>query len=890
MMKKLMTCLGALLFSAQAVLALTNPHLPGTWWRGTRVEIGPTYVLREPIVMQVQGRSDGELIFRSVTQVPGRGLVKSALYLHANGKVKGFSQYEGSVAPLSVVIGHWQSSDRLLVQTVPAQARLTESASRTEYRVESDSMRYVTSTSSGIRISGVLHRFNPDDTIEPWSSLVHNGELLQVPTSSSQILHKPAGAVTPRMLQASSLSSTDPALDAFAADPTSNPNFSTTGWQDGLLSQATPQQFRNSLRALNIIYNPPPSVAVASITWNLGVATVTLASAPNLPLITGDTFALSGATPSDYNTGWQVASVIDSTHFTFSTSGSSISSGASGTIALQQTAQLNVSAFGDSVAGKKPAYLFPEITRAIPPNSIQSDTHAIGGDAVDNTADFTIEAAGGSISIGSGTGWVTFGTGGSNPKCDTVTVIYAKESGAGIFKLQASTDVGTPKTWTDISGYTAIDASSASLAAGVITLKVPYGYYGVRAVHISGGAVRIARFIYRAESQNGWNRNDFTRGGIAQQQMSGEQSDFQSAEVAAVNPTLISSEWKDSQPTVAIYLGPLVAAFQSIKNADWIFNATTPVSSDAAYDTNPTKSPTYLENLETEKVAKAGGWYYFSEGWWMWQKYSELARLGLQGDGTHVSTTADYEMAAVEARDLWFLCAPPGIRSAVTDYVSNTLGVGGSPSTPSVSWTTNPGTGDVTQKQGTGNFTYFDDANGNPVMILSSHPQQYSNPSMLPANILFGAVATGAMFQVDPVSHAVLWRTAPGNATTNYYSDVDAPLRALNVPAYFQQGGTYTLICGVGAIATNSTGNFSLPVTPKQNGIYSISASNVGWKLHQSPGQIIRSGPHATTLGINGGIIGTNTDSITLLYTGVFSGIQEWRVIAGGESSTLSWN
>lgn len=889
-MKKLITCLAALLLFMQAVLALSDNQLPGTWWRGTRVEVGPTYVLREPTVIQVQGLSNGELIFRSIARVPGKGIVRSVSYLHANGKVKGFSQYEGSIAPLSIVNGEWHSLGKRLVQTVSPQAKEADGVARTECIFQRDSMQYVTSTFSGIRISGKLHRFSPDDNLEqPWSSLVHNGDLLQMAPGGSHILLKPSRA-TPRTLQSATTTSTDPAVDAFAADPRSNSNFSTTGWQEGLLSQATPQQFRNSLRALNIIYNPPLSVPVASITWNLGIATVTLSSAPTPPLIAGDTFALSGATPSDYNTGWQVASVTDSTHFTFSTSGSSISSGASGTITLQQTAQLNVSAFGDSVAGKKPTYLFPEITRAIPANSTPSDTHLTGGDAIENTSDFTIEASGGSISIGSGTGWITFGTGGTNPKCDTVTVIYAKESGAGIFKLQASTDPGTPTTWTDISGYTAVDASSASLTAGIITLKVPYGYYGVRAIHVSGGRVRISRFIYRAESQNGWNRNDFTRGGIAQQQMSSEQSDFQAAEVTAVNPTLISSEWKDSQSSVAIYLGPLVAAFQSIKNADWIFNATTPVSSDASYDSDPTKSPTYLENLETEKVAKAGGWYYFSEGWWMWQKYAELVRLGLQGDGTHVSTTADYEMAAVEARDLWFLCAPPGIRSAVTDYVSSTLGVGGSPAQPSVSWTSNPSTGDVTETQGTGRFTYFNDANGNHIMILSSHPQQYSNPSMFPANILFGAASTGAMFQVDPASHAVLWRTAPGNGSTNYYSDVDAPLRALNVPAYFQQGGTYTLTCGVGAIATNSTGNFSLPVTPKQNGIYSISASNVGWKLHQSPGQIIRSGPHATTLGINGGIIGTNADSITLLYTGVFSGIQEWRVIAGGESSTLSWN
>lgn len=889
-MNKLIAHSLAALFVTHAALALTSDQLSGTWWRGTRVETGPTYTLREPTIVQVQGLPNGELIFRSVTQVPGMGIVKSVSYLRANGKVKGFSHYEGSVAPLSTVSGEWHSSGRLLVQTVSTHVKAPTTVSRAECRFQDDSMRYVTSTSSGISISGTLRRFHPDKTAEPWTSLVHNGELLQIPPTGGRIPHKPAVAAKPRTLQAATTTSTDPALDSFAADPTSNSNFSLTGWQEGLLSQATPQQFRNSLRALNIIYNPSPSLSVVSITWNLGIATVTLASAPIPPLIAGDTFALSGATPSDYNTGWQVASVTDSTHFTFSTSGSAISSGASGTIMLQQTAQLNVSAFGDSVAGKKPAYLFPEITRGIPINSIQSDTHATGGDAVENTSDFTIEAAGGSISIGSGTGWVTFGTGGNNPKCDTVTVIYAKENGAGIFKLQASTDAGSPRTWTDISGYTAIDASSASLAAGVITLKVPYGYYGVRALHVSGGAVRISRMIYRAESQNGWNRNDFDRGGIAQQQMSGEQSDFQTAEVSAVNPTLISSEWKDSQSSVATYLGPLVAAFQSIKNADWIFNATTPVSSDAPYDSDPTKSPTYLENLETEKVAKAGGWYYFSEGWWMWQKYSELVRLGLQGDGTHVSTTADYEMAAVEARDLWFLCAPPGIRSAVTDYVSNTLGVGGSPNQPSVSWTSNPSTGDVTETQGTGRFTYFNDANGNHVMILSSHPQQYSNPSMFPANILFGAVSTGAMFQVDPTSHAVLWRTAPGNGTTNYYSDVDAPLRALNVPAYFQQGGTYILKCGVGAIATNVTGNYSLPVTPMQNGIYSISASNVGWKLHQNPGQIIRCGPHATTLGINGGIIGTNADSITLLYTGVFSGIQEWRVIAGGESSTLNWN
>lgn len=653
---------------------------------------------------------------------------------------------------------------------------------------------------------------------------------------------------------------------------------------------ARPQQFRNTLRTLNIIYNPPASVSVTSITWSGNVATVTLSTAPSLPLVVGDTFALSGASPTDYNTGWQIASVTDTTHFTFSTTGSAIAAGATGTITVQQTAQLNLCAIGDSVAGKKPKYLFPEITRAIPLNSIQSATVDLSGAATQNTTDFQIEASGQSITISSGTGAVIYGTGGTNPTCDTVTVIYAKESGAGIFKLQTSTDVGTPVTWSDLSGYTAIDASNATLAAGVITLKFPYGSRGIKVMHVSGNPVRIVGVVFRAMSTSGWNRNDLAQGGIAQSQMSSEQSDFQTAEVAAVNPTLISSEWKDSYTTVPTYLGPLVDAFQAVKKADWIFNATTPVSPDAAYDANPTTSPTYLENLETQKVARARGMYYFGQGWWMWQTYAELLRLGLNGDGTHVNLIADYMMASIEAKELWFLCAPSGTRSADTQFVATKLTFGNIAAAPAMTWSMVPGTGDVKIARGLGNYSYFDDPSGNHMMILSSSSAAYANPSQLPSPAYFGPLGSGVMTQVDASSHTFLFRTSPGTGQTSNYYDTDAPIRALNVPSYFQQGGTQTLVCGTGMCAYNVTGNFTLPASPKQNGVYAISAGNAGWTLHQLAGQIIRCGSHATTLGTGGSITGTLSDSITLLYTGTAGGNQEWRVIASSDAGNLTWN
>jgi len=89
--------------------------------------------------------------------------------------------------------------------------------------------------------------------------------------------------------------------------------------------------------------------------------------------------------------------------------------------------------------------------------------------------------------------------------CDEITVYYAKENGAGAFKMQAGPVAGPFVDYGPSgAGTVNVDADNGgAIALGIARIKVPRGSYTLNLEHVSGGTIHILSSRFRKTWSNG---------------------------------------------------------------------------------------------------------------------------------------------------------------------------------------------------------------------------------------------------------------------------------------------------------------------------------------------------------------------------------------------------
>jgi len=221
--------------------------------------------------------------------------------------------------------------------------------------------------------------------------------------------------------------------------------------------------------------------------------------------------------------------------------------------------------------------------------------------AVANTGDFDICSYGLTITLASSATWevqiTNVNTGMENSirtadmLVDTAVICYARESGAGTFKI--STSDGTKElTYTDVQ--VGIDASNGSLAFGTATVAVPRTDQSkIRLTHTAGGSIRIIGILVTDSTSSGAIIMPLTQGGInvGQAANAGNAAVYNGL-MAVLKPHVMLWSAKDDlnmlDGTHPSYGGNGLASFVSKMQAgypyfDWAFILPSPTDSFAAF-------------------------------------------------------------------------------------------------------------------------------------------------------------------------------------------------------------------------------------------------------------------------------------------------------------------
>jgi hypothetical protein len=206
------------------------------------------------------------------------------------------------------------------------------------------------------------------------------------------------------------------------------------------------------------------------------------------------------------------------------------------------TSQLRVMAFGDSVAQRQIGKLLPLVRKNL------GNCGAVGTGAISSVLsggastsdDYTVSPVGFVTSVPAGGNALLSQSGGSF-YCDTLTLYYIKEPGAGTFKIQTSTSGGA---FADEAGFTSIDASNASKALGIVKITKTLDLYRMQVVGLTG-TVRFILAGFEALTISGVVSIGLDRGGIALSSMNLCEPQIASALYADMNPDVGWFEMKE---------------------------------------------------------------------------------------------------------------------------------------------------------------------------------------------------------------------------------------------------------------------------------------------------------------------------------------------------------
>ena len=253
-------------------------------------------------------------------------------------------------------------------------------------------------------------------------------------------------------------------------------------------------------------------------------------------------------------------------------------------------------------------------------------------------------------------GTITWGRGGSTAYCDTLKIYYIKESGAGNFKVQSSTD---GSIWADEAGYTNVAAANATMQLGIITISKTLASYMVRVVGISG-TVYFAPARFVASSVAGVEIISMAIGGLGLNMANLAPASVWGAYVADISPDLASFEMKESAATLVTTLPAWWANMSANAiNTDWIFFGSTPLQTNDADQV--------AQNLIIANHCTTYRKYFFDAYNLFGASWTTANGYGFMSDSTHRSNLGNAYLASQ-------LCAIGAFESAnaVTPYGART--------------------------------------------------------------------------------------------------------------------------------------------------------------------------------------------------------------------------
>ncbi len=311
-------------------------------------------------------------------------------------------------------------------------------------------------------------------------------------------------------------------------------------------------------------------------------------------------------------------------------------------IQLGQTAQITAIVFGDSVPNLKMQYILPALSRAYGDLGTGTNyTVNATGDVIVNNGgsvpyDFTYHLSGSVWNIGSA-GESIYGRGGGSPRCNSISIYYVKEAGAGTFKVQTAIGNGA---FVDEPLYTNVDANNGSLALGIIKLSKTSGYYRVKIVGLTG-RVKFYAPQFFDNSLPGVQVIHLERGGLGLDQANQMDPVLFTPYIQDINADIAFFEMKEGS-TLATDLPVHISRFQTAApNMDWIYMGSTPDSTGTVA----------AQNAITKSLSEAAGYLYW-DGYTPCVDYASMVAIGWCTDGTHPTPPCTHYLARRFARDL----------------------------------------------------------------------------------------------------------------------------------------------------------------------------------------------------------------------------------------------
>lgn len=311
--------------------------------------------------------------------------------------------------------------------------------------------------------------------------------------------------------------------------------------------------------------------------------------------------------------------------------------------------RINILAVGDSVgAGKMEATPFQEAlgNSGYGLNSLSLTAGCETGNCTEGS-DFAYWITGSYFNLGSGGVFVTYHVG--VQISTTLKIYYIKQSGAGLFKVQSSSNNGL--TWNDEAVVDAAKSSTPSGVGGIVTITKTAGNYRVRALGVSGSCKIIGGALLN--SAPGAAEFVIARGGISLNWMVTTPTAIFKPIITDIAPDLAFFEMKDSAAIFDANLAIHQARFDEVApNCDWVYIASNPVDPTMQNDDEQREQGEILD-----RFAMRHGQCCF-DAYTTFVSYALMTERGWNinapgaGDGVHPSAAGNAFAASVMVQQL----------------------------------------------------------------------------------------------------------------------------------------------------------------------------------------------------------------------------------------------
>lgn len=306
-----------------------------------------------------------------------------------------------------------------------------------------------------------------------------------------------------------------------------------------------------------------------------------------------------------------------------------------------------------TVFARQLGYAYGDLSAGVSPTlGVTGSAYAGDGTASGSDASYTRWPTGGIPWIETG-GTISYGRGGATAYADTLKVYYIKESGAGTFKVQTSTDFSS---WSDEAGYTNVSAADSTMSLGIITIPKTAAGYGLRVVGLTGRVYFLPNGTgqFRCNGINGVEVASVAIGGLDLARANMSSALVFQAWLADYAPDLGFWEMKESAATLVTTLPDWWTRVSGGQpNMDWCIIGSTPIQTGDADQV--------AQNEIARTLTEDHGLYFLDLHALFGGSWSLANSQGFMADGVHRTNAGNVFATSAYLRSLRLFDHPYGI-------------------------------------------------------------------------------------------------------------------------------------------------------------------------------------------------------------------------------------